>query len=119
MNAYSQALSAYSSQYSVQSPRSIEIKAFNQANTRLRDAMTFPELASALHRNRELWSIIATDVAHDGNMLSADLRAQLFYLAEFTHEHSRKVLRQQASVEPLIEINDAIISGLSGIGGAE
>lgn len=119
MNAYSQALSAYSSQFSAQSPRSIEVAAFNQSNARLRAAATFPEVASALHRNRELWSIIAADVASDENMLPTQVRAQLFYLSEFTHEHSRKVLKQDATVAPLIEINNAMINGLSGIGEPE
>lgn len=116
MNAYSQALTAYSSHYSVQSPRSLEVVAFNQANARLRAATSFPQIAEALHRNRELWSIIATDVASEGNKLPPDVKARLFYLAEFTQSHSRKVLKDEAKVAPLIEINEAMISGLSGVG---
>ncbi|SEO07087.1 flagellar protein FlaF [Salinihabitans flavidus] len=72
----------------------------------------FPELAEAVHDNRQLWTILATDVADIDNPLPKSLRARIFYLAEFTHIHSGKVLRENASVRPLLEVNTAILRGL-------
>jgi flagellar protein FlaF len=73
-----------------------------------------PALAAAVHDNRRLWTILAADVADPANPLPAALRARLVYLAEFTRVHSGKVLREGASPDPLIEINIAVMRGLSG-----
>ena len=69
-------------------------------------------LVTAIHENRRLWTILAGDVADDGNTLPEQLRAQIFYLAEFTGQHSAKVLSGKAGVEILIEINMAVMRGL-------
>jgi flagellar protein FlaF len=76
----------------------------------------FPELASALHRNRKLWDIFAIDVATPENRMEKELRARIFYLAEFTRRHTSEVLARRASVMPLIEINTAIMRGLRSKG---
>lgn len=72
----------------------------------------FSSLASAIHDNRQLWTLLATDVADEGNQLPKDLRARIFYLAEFINLHSSKVLKEGASVRPLLEINTAVMRGL-------
>lgn len=77
----------------------------------------FPLLATAVHENLQLWSALAVDVADQGNGLPAPLRAQLFYLYEFTATHSRAVLANRASVEVLVDINKAVMRGLRGDGG--
>ena len=46
------------------------------------------------------------------NELPQDLRARIFYLAEFTQAHSRKVLSEGASVDALVEINASVMRGL-------
>ena len=77
----------------------------------------FPRLATALTENLQLWSALAADVAGAGNGLPAPLRAQLFYLYEFTAGHSRAVLDNRGSVEVLVDINTAVMRGLRGEGG--
>ena len=77
----------------------------------------FPLLATALTENLQLWSTLAADVAEKGNGLPAPLRAQLFYLYEFTAGHTRSVLENNASVEVLVDINTAVMRGLRGDGG--
>ena len=72
----------------------------------------FSQLCQAIHDNRRMWTILATDVADEANSLPQELRARIFYLAEFTHDHSSKVLRREATVAPLIEINSAVMRGL-------
>ena len=77
----------------------------------------FASLAVALTENLQLWSALAADVAEAGNGLPAPLRAQLFYLYEFTAGHTRAVLDQTGSVEVLVDINTAVMRGLRGEGG--
>ena len=71
----------------------------------------FAALVDAVHRNRRLWTTLAAGVADPDNALPAELRARLFYLAEFTEHHGRAVLRG-ADPAPLVEINRAVMSGL-------
>ena len=94
-----------------------------QITRRLRSAWTsraedFPGLVRALADNQQLWSTLASDVALPGNTLPAVLRARLFYLYEFTVQHSRAVLENRGSVEVLADINTAVMRGLRGEGGA-
>ncbi len=59
---------------------------------------------------------MAADVADNLNSLPAPLRAQIFYLAEFTEQHSTKVLNGKADSDVLVEINTAILRGLNQMG---
>ncbi len=72
----------------------------------------FGTLAEALLDNRRLWNIFAVEVANTENPLPQALRANLFYLFEFTNHHTSRVLSRQADVTPLIEVNTAIMRGL-------
>ncbi|WP_231582008.1 flagellar biosynthesis regulator FlaF [Puniceibacterium sp. IMCC21224] len=74
----------------------------------------FPQLVAALHDNRRLWTVLAADVSAEENGLPPELRARIFYLAEFMQEHTRNVLAGNAKVGPILEINTAILKGLSG-----
>ena len=80
----------------------------------------FAMLARAVHDNQRLWTMLAIDVASDGNAMPDALRMRIVYLAEFTRQHSRKVLGRKARVTPLVEINTTILRGLRGdVGGGE
>lgn len=72
----------------------------------------FPQLAAALNDNRRFWTAAATDLAGDGNALPAETRAGLISLAGFVLSHSSRVLSGEATAEPLVEINRAVIHGL-------
>jgi flagellar biosynthesis activator protein FlaF len=103
-------------------PRSLEYDLLARATLRLTSAAQrrrddFPGLVAALDENLRLWSTLAADVAEPGNALPAKLRAQLFYLYEFTAEHSRAIRDRNASVEVLTDINTAVMRGLRGDGG--
>lgn len=71
--------------------------------------------AAALYDNRQLWITLATDLASEGNALPQPLRAQLFYLAEFSLLHSSKALRDPAAIAALIDVNRAVMRGLDGM----
>lgn len=117
MNALDLARTAYSPVNApVRTPQSNEYEAFVRVTRRLNEAARadapFPELARALHENRRLWTFIGTSVADRENGLPADLRARLFYLGEFVEQHSRRVLRGEAAMGVLVEINAAVMRGL-------
>lgn len=121
MNAIEQARQAYApAQIAIRSERSIEAQLFTQVTADLRKAAAsksnFPALADALHRNRQMWVTMAAGVADNDNDLPEMLRAQIFYLAEFTELHSRKVLRGEADSAALVDINTAVLRGLNGQG---
>lgn len=73
------------------------------------------ELLQAVHENLRLWAILAVDVADAGNGLPKELRASLFYLFEFTREHSRKIIAGTEDAGPIIEINQMIMRGLASM----
>ena len=118
MNAQSQAQRAYSAaSATTRTPRNMEYDAVARITHRLRSealkgAEGFPGLVRALYDNKRLWNIFAVDVADGDNQLPRALRAQIFYLAEFTSQHTTKVLARKADVAPLLEINTAILNGL-------
>ena len=107
----------------IKTPRGTEYEAFAWVTQRIKSAHArgragFNDLATALHDNRRLWSILASDVADTGNPLPQELRARIVYLAEYTQIHSHAVLSQGASPSPLVDINTAIMAGLRDQGPA-
>lgn len=114
MNSLQLAQSAYSTgqQAPLRTNRGTEYAAFGRITSRLKSSRNFNTLAAAVHENRQLWTALAADVADEDNGLTNELRARIFYLARFTSEHSRKVLRRGADVQPLVEINTAVMRGL-------
>ena len=120
MNVIEQARMGYApAATAVRSPRSTEHQLFAQITARLRRAAhpesgDYGELVSALHENHKLWTTLAVDVAHDDNELPRQLRAQIFYLAKFTQQHTAKVLRKTATADALIDINRSVMAGLAG-----
>jgi flagellar protein FlaF len=123
LNAAKMAETAYGAQSAAtRTPRGIEYAIFSRVTHRIKAAAEkgasgFPALADALHQNRRLWTILMSDVASDGNGLPRDVRARLFYLGEFTLHHTSKVLDGEADPGALLEINTAVMQGLSGGGG--
>lgn len=79
----------------------------------------FPAFTAALRQNCRLWVALAADVANSQNALSADVRAKIFYLCEFTQVQTRRVLSEGLTAEALIEINVSILRGLSKSRGLE
>lgn len=122
MNVQQMARSAYRTAGNQTRPnRHTEYEVIARVTHQIKQAMQqgplgFPELAKALHQNRRLWTMLAADVADSDNGLPQDVRARIFYLAEFTLTHTGKVLGGEASATPLLEINTAILKGLRQTG---
>ena len=118
MNASLQAQRAYAPEMAaLRTPRSLEYDAIAHVTRRMKQAQSkgdqdFPGLVAALEKNRKLWQIFATEVASQKNGLAPALRAQVFFLAEFTFAHTREVLKRRTDITDLIEVNTAIMRGL-------
>ncbi len=120
MNAIELARQAYApSTASIRTPRSIEAQLISEITSRLSQTdAPYAHIVSAVHDNRQMWTALAVDVADADNALPTDLRANIFYLAEFTDLHSQKFLRGEADLSALVDINRAVIRGLRASGAA-
>jgi flagellar biosynthesis activator protein FlaF len=118
VNAFDRAKMAYSSPASpTRTLRGTEYDAFARITHRMKAAhaagsLGFPALALALQDNRALWTVLAADVADDGNALPLTLRRQIFALANFVNKFTSRVLTGSAVADALIDINTAIMRGL-------
>jgi flagellar protein FlaF len=68
--------------------------------------------ADAVHRNQQLWTIIAADLLSPGNALPDDLKQSLLYLSEFVRRTSLNVLAGEDGLRDLIEVNRTVMAGL-------
>lgn len=124
MNAISQAKRGYAEHsVSTRSDRRSEYEIVARVTQELRDCAVqskknFAAYAEALNMNQRLWTALVVDIADTNNPLPKELKARIIYLAEFTNEHTRRILREKASVMPLLEINMAILRGLKKEGPA-
>ncbi len=120
MNAIELARQAYApSTASIRTPRSIEAQLISEITSRLSQTdASYASIVSAVHDNRQMWTALAVDVADAANGLPQELRASIFYLAEFTDIHSQKFLRGDADLQALIDINTSVIRGLRSAVGA-
>ena len=50
----------------------------------------YSAFVAALHENRRIWTLFATSVAQNDNGLPPELRARIFYLAEFNRPHDEE-----------------------------
>lgn len=116
MNATQLAQTAYSTSAApIRTERGIEYDVFSRITLRMQSSdatANYPDFAQALHENRKFWTLLAVDVSDSDNDLPQQLRAQIFYLAEFTILHTSKVLAGEADLQALIDINKAIMLGL-------
>jgi flagellar protein FlaF len=62
----------------------------------------------------KLWSFLASEVSDASNALPPQLRASIFYLAEFTRTQTAKVYAGEATPNILVEINTMVMRGLRG-----
>jgi flagellar biosynthesis activator protein FlaF len=99
--------------------KDLEIALFQQITNELRnvsdaDTVQPTDWAEAIHRNQQLWTTIAIDLLNPGNALPEEMKRSLLYLAEFVRQNSMKILSGSGDIADLIEINQSIMTGLSG-----
>ena len=107
-------------QTATETPRQTEYRLFGQVTRALvaaRDAgeqaRGTPDWHKALLWNRRLWLALQGDLATDGNALPDELRARLISVAIWVDKHSRKVMKGEGEITPLIEVNRQIMGGLT------
>jgi flagellar protein FlaF len=101
-----------------ESPREVEYRAFGRATAQLirvreEGRANLGALAEALDLNRRLWTAMSADCALEGNQLDPQLRASIISLALWVSRYSSQVLREGADINELIEVNRAVMEGLS------
>lgn len=100
-------------------PRDLEYRLLGQVTRALMDAAEldpkdFAGRIDALDWNRRVWSALAADCASDRNALPGPVRAQIISLSMWVNRHTSSVMRREAAIEALIDVNRAIMQGLSG-----
>ena len=101
-----------------ESPRQMEYRLFAQVTLALMEAAKtdptdIPARIDVLDWNRRVWTALSEDCSSPGNALPASLRASIISLAIWVTRHTSAVIRRQEQIEPLIEINRAIMQGLA------
>ncbi len=102
-----------------ESPRDTEYRLFGEVTRALMDAAETEPPASpsarleALDWNRRLWTTLAADCAKPDNRLPAPVRAQIISLGLWVARHTSAVVRREAEMNLLIDVNRAIMQGLT------
>jgi flagellar protein FlaF len=99
----------------VRSDKDNEYSVFARVTHLLRRAMDgapMQERMAAVHKNNDLWTILAADLAHPGNSLPDRLKAELMSLAIFSIRHGHAVMGGSATIDALIDVNMAMMRGL-------
>ena len=108
-------------QLAVEDPRTTEYRLFGEVTGALIDARKGKAQGAPLIRaidwNKRLWRTLAADCMDDRNTLTADVRAKIVSLSLWVSKYSRRVAREKAPLDPLIEINRTIMQGLQGTTG--
>lgn len=104
-------------------PRDLEYRLLGEVTRALMDAAAldpkdFKGRIDALDWNRRVWAALANDCAMDGNNLPQAVRAQIISISIWVGRHTSAVMRREATIEPLIDINRTIMQGLAGAGSA-
>ena len=102
-----------------ETPRDAEYRLFAQVTRALIEVKSTPRdqvstWADTLDWNRRLWSTLARECGRDGNALPEDTRAQIISLSMWVRRHTSAVLRREEDVDALIDVNRAMMQGLSG-----
>jgi flagellar protein FlaF len=105
----------------IRTQRDAEYDVVSRVTRLLRQAESSGDRAStiaAVHKNNQLWTLLATDLAHPANALPAETKAGLLSLAGFCLRHGHAILAEGGCVERLIDINLSVMKGLRGeVGG--
>lgn len=96
-------------------PRQIEYQAFAKVTGRLISARDSgskgAELVNVLHDNKSLWQAFADACSVEGNKCTNEFRASIISMHLFIGRHAGLVIRGQASIDDLIEINKNVMEG--------
>ncbi len=103
-------------QNATEDPRKTEYRLFALVTKSLMDAVESDNAATrnkALHWNRRLWLTLQTDCSDEDNNLPDDMRAGIISLALWVDRYSRMVMKGEAEMSNLIDVNRSIMEGLA------
>jgi flagellar protein FlaF len=111
------------------SPLSVEIMAFQKITAALEQARVdaiqdlsaqplmamqrHVRMCEAVQQNTRLWLTLLEDLNSPANRLGSDLKSRLASLAATSVNHGRRVVAGKATLNLLIDINRAIVAGLT------
>jgi flagellar protein FlaF len=111
------------------SPLSVEIMAFQKITAALEQARVdaiqdlsaqplmamqrHVRMCEAVQQNTRLWLTLLEDLNSPANHLGSDLKSRLASLAATSVNHGRRVVAGKATLNLLIDINRAIVAGLT------
>lgn len=103
-----------SAQQMAESPRATEYRALGMVTGKLIAARDGDRraLIDACHLNEKLWTIFQSDLVTPENGLPNALKAQLISLAIWVQRYTAQVMRGDAPVDPLIDVNKTLMEGL-------
>ncbi|MCZ0962059.1 flagellar biosynthesis regulator FlaF [Paracoccus benzoatiresistens] len=99
----------------LRTPRDAEYEVLSRVTRMLRQAAEDNhgrDLIAAVHKNNQMWTILAADLASSGNGLPDEVRAGLLSLASFSLRHGHLAMAGKAKIDPLIDINMSVMRGL-------
>jgi flagellar protein FlaF len=67
----------------------------------------------ALDWNRRVWMTLTLDCGSPDNPLPPELRARIVSLGIWVHRYTEEVMWQEADMQPLLDVNGALIKGLT------
>jgi flagellar biosynthesis activator protein FlaF len=99
-------------------PRDLEYRLMGDVTRALMDAAAldpkdFAGRIGPLDWNRRVWSALALDCSSEQNALPPPVRAQIISLSIWVGRHTSAVMRREAEIAPLIDVNRAIMQGLA------
>ncbi|MDO5706212.1 MAG: flagellar biosynthesis regulator FlaF [Paracoccus sp. (in: a-proteobacteria)] len=112
MNAH-----AFYGSNTVRTEKDTEYDVFARVTRMLRQAARDGDTVAsiqAVHKNTELWNILASDLSHSDNALPDEVKAGLISLALFSVRHGHSVMNGTATVDALIDVNMSVMKGLRG-----
>lgn len=107
----------HKSQQKMETPRQVEYRAFVLATRQLMEAARGSDtkkICEAAQFNRELWTVLQADLADSRNKLPDQLKANLLSLSIWVQRQTSAVMRGEASVDSLVQVNTDIMEGLKG-----
>ncbi|WP_240775322.1 flagellar biosynthesis regulator FlaF [Neokomagataea tanensis] len=87
--------------------------ALRHVNAQLIAAKTTDERHQALHYNQKLWGIFLRSLQRTDCPLGGVLKQDLLTLSSWSLKHSNEALMRPLSLQPLIDVNNDMILGLS------
>lgn len=100
-----------------ESPRGTEYRLFAEITRAMMNAKGLPTydpaFTDAVDRNRKLWNLLIADLADEGNAFPDQLKASLISIGIWVGKHTTLVIRGEADIAPLIDVNRDIMEGLA------